>query len=251
MDSGYIQITISAPQRTIRDEFRRTHPVYVQSLQIAQSVWHGLLSEKEHKGLGGDLAAAYNAEPLRGKRGRTIGMLTRARGWIERRAALEAAIFADVINLAQYRQLDREIQELEPAGIQRVVADMPSYGDEVDAQIATDIGKHALVLVTGIGVRELYWRGQRHPAKFHGKNDLWDTLYALVEAAKTGQGIDADTMRKTPAALKMLRSRLGKEIPEDLDERISCADQTYKLKLNGKSIKIIHVGLDSGLDAEI
>jgi hypothetical protein len=250
MDSGYIQITISAPQRTMKDEFRRTHRVYVQSRQVAQSVWHGLLSEEEQERLGGDLLAAYNAEPARGKQGRTIGMLARARGWLDRRAALEAAIFAYVITLAQYRQLDREIRELEPAGLRRVVSDNPNYGDEVDDEIRQSIHKYPLVLVTGIGVRELFWRGRRHPGAFHGKNDLWDTLCALVEAAKKGGGIEADLMRKTPAALKMLRYRLGGEIPGELNERITCSDRVYKLGVGARDIKIISVGLDSDIDVE-
>lgn len=102
--------------------------------------------------------------------------------------------------------------------------------------------RHSLVLVSGLGVLQLYWKGQLSDTKWDTYPALWEFLWALADKAKIGQGVDALSwgIEEATASLKDRKYRLKKLLPEELHERIVASGVgTYKLALVPKEICLL------------
>ena len=112
----------------------------------------------------------------------------------------------------------------------------PLYGDELDPQVMIEAKceTHRLVLVNGVGRREVYWGNTLLTADWVANKGPWELLVALVDRAKSKQGADGTIMQDTvPGSLKDFRSRLKKLLPPDFNERIKPAGRgTYRLHLD-------------------
>ena len=109
------------------------------------------------------------------------------------------------------------------------------YQRAVDAEDVLNEKRRSyrLVVVTGRGRCEVYWKGQRVEADWSEQRAPWSLLLALVEQAKSGQGADAfDLEPEARGALKDRRYRLKQQLPAELDAHIQPAGRgTYQLHL--------------------
>jgi hypothetical protein len=109
---------------------------------------------------------------------------------------------------------------------------------------------HLLLVVTGCGRREVYWRGEPVPVDWSKQRAPWDLLIALAEQAQSARGADAlhldDGMG---GSAKDRRYRLRKLLPQDLSDSIAPAGRnTYRLALARGAVCLLRFEDDERLE---
>jgi hypothetical protein len=116
------------------------------------------------------------------------------------------------------------------------------YGDDPDvgAQIELMAAERPLCLVDGIGRRELTWNGRPIEVKWFVKQRAWTLLSALVEHARTGQGVD--NASELGISLKDAKTDLKSLLPRDLFGHIQSQERGgYKLDLPRDHIYMVRL----------
>jgi hypothetical protein len=121
------------------------------------------------------------------------------------------------------------------------------YRSKLDPEdvIQQECEKHSLVLVTGVGRREAYWKGVIFGPQWDRFPALWSFLLGLVEKLKAGKlGIDVFDLPGTKTkgqGAKDQRGRLKHKIPAELDAAIVPAGNgTFKLELPGEDVCLLN-----------
>jgi hypothetical protein len=120
---------------------------------------------------------------------------------------------------------------------------------DLDAVVKAKCQSCALVIVTGPGRRDVYWKGHLLKVDWVSHNGSWDLLAALVERVKSAQGADAvDLKLAIKGSLKDRRHRLKQLLPADLDEEIQPAGRgTYRLALQPEKVCLLRFEDDERL----
>jgi hypothetical protein len=120
----------------------------------------------------------------------------------------------------------------------------PIYREEMDPQlmIMEKVESHSLVLVSGVGRRDVYWQKELLAVDWEAQNGPWQLLSTLADRANSKQGTDETYLRDSMrGSLKDFRSRLKKVLPPDLNKRIRPAGrQTYRLDLDPTQVCVLH-----------
>lgn len=121
------------------------------------------------------------------------------------------------------------------------VATMYRTGLDSATIIAAKCRSHPLVLVTGTGRREAYWRGKLINVDWSLHSALWEFFAALAERATSRQGADMiDLTESIRGSMKDRRSRIKSLLPADLNEKIKPAGRgTYKLALEPREVCVL------------
>ncbi len=122
------------------------------------------------------------------------------------------------------------------------ISDMFQKRADPETILAEAKARYQLVLVSGLGVQQLYWKGQLSDTKWDACPALWEFLWALGDKAKVGQGVDALSwgIEDVAVSLKDRKFRLKKMLPEELHKRIVASGVgTYKLALAPKEICLL------------
>ncbi len=109
---------------------------------------------------------------------------------------------------------------------------------------------HRFVLVSGVGVRLLYWEGKKLPGDWTNKTPRWEFLWGLAAAALQGCGVDAWIRKagRKPTSLKDHKNRIQGDLPSELYALIRAAGRgTYKLDLPAESICLLQYDEQSRL----
>lgn len=111
---------------------------------------------------------------------------------------------------------------------------------------------HALVLIRGVGVQTVIWKGKEVEFDWTSTRALWDFLVVLTERALEGLAVDSHIWRHRkydtkPAPLKDCKHHLKqrKILPDDLFEKIEPAGRgSYKLDLRPEEICLLQYSDD-------
>ena len=141
---------------------------------------------------------------------------------------------------ARHRRDDSTAEQAALALIE--ISDMFQKRADPETILAEAKERYQLVLVSGLGVQQLYWKGQLSDTKWDVCPALWEFLWALCEKAKVGQGVDTCSwgIEEATASLKDRKYRLKGLLPEELHQRIVASGAgTYKLGLAPKEICLL------------
>jgi hypothetical protein len=188
----------------------------IRNLPAAQRMWDRLLTPAQRDELGGDVVRAYRTY------GGTLGIWARLRpGAWEPRAVILIARAAGVLDEATYAWLDRELAAYDPS----------PQGD--DERVALARRTRPLVLVEASGRLLAYWRGAAVDRPWHRNPMAWELLWTLAENARARRDVGWDEVSRaeTPRAIVDRRSRLGRLLPHDLNERIVPGESSNRYRL--------------------
>ena len=111
---------------------------------------------------------------------------------------------------------------------------------------------HALVLVRGVGIQTVIWKGKEVKFDWTSTRALWDFFVVLTERALEGFAVDSHLWRHRkydtkPAPLKDCKHHLKQReiLPDDLFEKIVSAGRgSYKLNLRPEEICLLQYSDD-------
>jgi hypothetical protein len=117
------------------------------------------------------------------------------------------------------------------------------YRSDIDAdeQIAERLQRIPLIVVAGVGRREIFWRGKLIEVDWQKYGRAWVLFVNLVERAKQGLAIDRFT--KLRVSRKDAKAELLKLLPPDLAELITRQQGIYQLHLPKEQIYVVHFEL--------
>jgi len=117
----------------------------------------------------------------------------------------------------------------------------PLYREEIDPEsaIMEKCRTKSLVLVSGPGRREVYWKNELLDVDWEANDGPWALFSALVERVKSRQGVDGTYVR---GSLKDFRSRLKKLLPAELSQWIRPAGHgTYRFELDAGQVSELRI----------